>query len=253
MIKRHYLLLAGYKAYSDLKAEASRGFLGVTWWVIEPILYMGVFYFAFGMMFSRGEGDYVSFLLCGLVAWKWFAGSVATGCSSIIAHRGIIRLVYVPKYVFPLASMLSGTAKFIVVFVLLIAYLLYVGYVPNRSWLWLPALLLLQFFLALGVSGILASLTPFFPDLRGLTESALMLLFFLSGIFFDIEKIDGEAASWLFLNPLASLINAYRSILIEEAFDASVLLYPALISAALLVLSILLLVRFDRQYSKVIQ
>ncbi len=242
-----------YKAYSDLKAEASRGFLGVVWWIVEPILYMGVFYFAFGMLFSRGEDDYVSFLLCGLVAWKWFAGCVATGCSSIIVNKGVINLVYVPKYVFPLASMLAGTAKFIVVFVLLVTYLLFVGYIPNFFWIWLPVVVLLQFFFTLGVSSILASLTPFFPDLRGLTESALMLLFFLSGIFFDISEIEDGSAFWLFLNPLASLISAYRGILIDGFFNEVTLLYPAIAAIVLLVLSMFLLNKFDRQYSKVIQ
>jgi lipopolysaccharide transport system permease protein len=244
--------LAVYKAYNDLRAEITRGYLGIAWWFIEPVLYMATFYFAFAVMFRRGEGDYVSFLLCGLVFWKWFAGSISLGCASLTSNRGIMRQVYIPKYIFPLVSVLTVTAKFFMVFIVLLVYLLSVGYGPHVTWLLLAPIFFIQFLLALGVAGILASLVPFFPEIRGLAENGLMLLFFLSGIFFDISSISRENADLLYLNPMAGLIDQYRDILIHGQIDFSVLVYPACISVLLVVCGYLLLNHFDRQYPKVI-
>ncbi|MCU7842305.1 MAG: ABC transporter permease [Candidatus Thiodiazotropha sp. (ex Monitilora ramsayi)] len=252
MNRQHYVKLAGYKAYSDLKAEMTRGYLGVIWWFVEPVLYMATFYFAFAVMFKRGEGDYVSFLLCGLVFWKWFAGGVSLGCTSLISNRGIMRQVYIPKYIFPLVSVITATVKFFMVFVVLLIYLVSAGYGPSASWFWLITVFAIQFALTLGVAGVLGSLVPFLPELRGLAENGLMLLFFLSGIFFDISSISRVNADLLYLNPMAGLIDQYRNILLNGRADISMLVYPACASVILLIFAYLLLRHFDRQYPKVI-
>lgn len=254
MLSRHWGELIWYKVYADLKAEAARGFLGVFWWIAEPVLYMGAFYIAFGVLLSHGDGgDYVSFLLCGLVAWKWFAGSVAVGSSSIMANAGITRLVYVPKFIFPIISSLTGLFKFLIIFTLLISFLMLSGYGPSLEWVWLPVIILVQFLLILGVAGILASLVPFFPDLRGLIENALMLFFFLSGIFFNIADIGETNARLLMLNPMACLIEAYRGVLLHGASPRSLMQLPMAFAIASIVFAFALLRKFDRQYPKVIR
>jgi len=79
----NYFELVFYKAYADLKVDASRGYLGTICWMLEPVLYLAaVFYAVFPVISHREEGDFIAFMLTGLVAWKWFASAVAQGDSS---------------------------------------------------------------------------------------------------------------------------------------------------------------------------
>ncbi|HIB76240.1 MAG TPA: ABC transporter permease, partial [Flavobacteriales bacterium] len=66
-----------YKVRTDLRSEVSQNHLSLLWWVLEPVLYMTVFYLVFGLLLKRGGGpEYVPFLLTGLASWKWFDSAV---------------------------------------------------------------------------------------------------------------------------------------------------------------------------------
>ena len=73
-IKR-YLEIIYYKTYADLRSEASRSYLGFVWWILEPVLYMSVFYLVFSVIRGQKDEDFILFLLVGLVSWKWFASN----------------------------------------------------------------------------------------------------------------------------------------------------------------------------------
>ena len=101
MINRNYLSLVLQKAQSDFISETRRGYMGILWWVVEPVLYLSVFYIIFVLVFNRGGADAVSFLLTGLVVWKWFGSSIPQCTNSLYANNGFIRQGCIRKMVFP--------------------------------------------------------------------------------------------------------------------------------------------------------
>ncbi len=214
-MKQHYLELVWYKALAELRAEAARAYLGFIWWVVEPVLYMGAFYIVFGLVLQRGEPGFVPFLLCGLVVWKWFGSTIVSSANTIPANAGLMQQVYLPKYLFPAIVLVINTIKFAVIFGLLLVFLLLYGFSPSEAWLSLPLLVLVQFLLIAMIAGLVSAFVPFVPDFRFLLDNLLMLLFFLSGIFFDISKASGELKFVLSLNPMAVIIDSYRAVLIE--------------------------------------
>ena len=68
--------LVVYKVYAELKSEATRTYIGVLWWVMEPIIFMGIFYFVFGVLFQIRAPDFIPFLLVGLTAWHWLQATI---------------------------------------------------------------------------------------------------------------------------------------------------------------------------------
>jgi lipopolysaccharide transport system permease protein len=112
---RYLIDLISQEAMAGLRAEASRAYLGVLWWVIEPVMYMGVFYFVFAHLYQRGDENYVMFILIGLIVWKWFQATLNTGASSLMNNAGLMNLVYLPKIVFPLANIAVNTFKFLII------------------------------------------------------------------------------------------------------------------------------------------
>ena len=249
---RHYLDLVWYKAYADIRVEASRGYLGTLWWVLEPLLFMFVFYLVFGFRFE-GEGeDYVAFLLVGLVAWRWFDNTIKLGANSLVWNEGLMRQVYVPKIVFPTVTVVTNTVKFLFALATLLVFLLLYGIDPGSTWLLLPVLLAVQLFLILTSAWFISAVVPFLPDLRVIIDSGLLLLFFMSGIFFSLDSIPDPVGTYLRLNPMAILIESYRQILIQGVLpDWGMLGFVVAFSVIILLVSVRLHARYDRQFPKI--
>ena len=205
-----------YKTYAELKAESQRYYLGVLWWLIEPVLYMLVFYFVFAILFQRGTQDFVVFLLTGLAFWQWFQSTVMQGVDTLTANRGLINQVYVPKHVFPFVVLLKNTAKFTIVLAILLLFLLVYGISPTATWLDAPLVLAVGGTFIAGASLLVAAITPFAPDLRVLLDNGMRALLFMSGIFYDINTFDTPYRLVLQLNPVAVLIDNLRSVLLRD-------------------------------------
>ena len=242
-----------YKSYAELKTEAARLYASFLWWIIEPVMYMGAFYIVFGLVFQRGGPGFVPFLLCGLVIWKWFASSVTHGANSIIANMGLIQMVYVQKFVFPGATLLTNTVRFLFVFFMFIIFLVLYGISPKTAWLGLPVVLITQFLLNAACSGFASAVVPFVPDIRLLIEKILMLGFFMSGIFFDSNSIPEKYQGFFLMNPMAVLIEEYREILLHGRWpDWKAMAIITIVSIVGIMISRALMIRYDRHYPKVL-
>ena len=249
----HYLGLVWYKGCADLRAEAARFYLGALWWVVEPLLYMITFYVVFGFLLQRGGKDFVAFLLCGLVIWRWFAASVQRSSSAISSNSGLMLQVYLPKYLFPATVIVTNGIKFLIVFVLLLFYLALSGYPVSMAWMALPILLFIQFVWIAACSLITAAVVPFAPDFKFVVGNGLTLMFFLSGVFFDIGELAPQVQVYFHFNPMATLIESYRGVLLHAAWpDWAVLSTTLAMSLLLAVAGLWLLLRFDRVYPKLV-
>jgi lipopolysaccharide transport system permease protein len=242
-----------YRGFSELRAEAARSYLGIIWWVMEPALFVVVFYLVFEMGFRRGSEDFVPYLLCGLVPWKWFDGTVRSTSAVLSGSVGLMRQLYLPKYLLPLAVVVTNTLKFFIVLAILLVFLwLYGVSVFNPALVYLPLVVVVQLLLIIGVGGLAAALVPLLPDLRYVVNYGLMMLFFMSGIFFSLSDMSPEAQRYLVLNPMLLVIDAYRSILLDASMpDMTRMAAVAAASAVMTVAAAIVFQRFDRVYPRV--
>jgi len=215
---RRYLQIVSFKTYADLRAERSRTYLGFAWWFLEPLLLMGVFFVVFDLIMNRGGEGFVPFLLVGLVMWQWFRASVSHSSNSILQARGLVRDVALPFVIFPLVTVCSDSIKFGMVLAVLLVILWTLGYLPGVHYMALPVVLVTELLLITGVSFLLAALVPFVPDLRFIVDPLLQAVFFLSGVFYSIDKLAPEARGLILLNPMAGVIEAARDVLMDGAW-----------------------------------
>lgn len=215
---KNYISLVLEKSYSDFKAEARRGSIGIAWWIIEPILYVSVFYVVFTLIFERGGSESIASLLVGLVVWKWFDSSVRQCSTCITANIGLIRQVYIPKYLLPAMVIGTNFYRFAITFIILLIALYFLGYSPGAKSLFIPLIIAIQLVLTLGIGMMFSVFVARYPDLRILVDNGMTLLFFISGIFFSIERTPEKIAYYLNLNPVLNLIELYRSILLNDQY-----------------------------------
>jgi len=252
---RHYLGIAWFRALADFRSNSARLYLGAAWWILEPIAYVFAYYVAFVWIRGGGGAMSIGSLLIGIVLWKWFASSMMTGAGSVLGSGGLIRLVWLPKFLLPLTTSITSTLRFIFVLPILLM-VLSVGPGEGVSWSWslLPLALALNFALNLGVSAVLGAIVPFIPDLRIAIENALVLMMFVSGVFFDPRaSASSKALLVLHCNPVASMIDIYRSILVRHEFPSEVSVVVVMLASLLtLWIGTVLLHRFDGEYAKVV-
>lgn len=242
------------RAVSELKADVRTSHLGLAWWVLDPLIYMGVFYLVFAVGLRQGGEGFVPFLLVGLVAWRWFDFSVKKSASSLIDCRGLLSQIYLPKIVVPIVALVANSIRFLIIFSVLLVILLWMGSIQREGLVWLPLLLLSQLAFIVGLSFFLASTVPFVPDIRRLIDYGLSLLFFMSGIFYKIDQANSLMYSLFMCNPMAYFIESHRrAVLYGDSPDLVYLALHVSLAVILFFVGQYFLRRYDKLYPLVIQ
>jgi lipopolysaccharide transport system permease protein len=242
------------KLHFGLKAEAAKNYLNYAWWLLEPALHVAVFYFVFGTLLKRGGEDFIVFLLCGQIPFLWFSRSVSNAATSILAGKGLIQQMAIPKPFFPALVVAQDAVKQAVVFACLLFFIGAMGYGPNLTWLTLPLIALTQLLLVSACALLVAAITPFLPDFRFIVQTGMMMLMFASGIFYDFRTVLPEEQQGLFLlNPMAQLITAYRDALLSSSWpNLTALGWTAILSTVGLTLMLLFYRRNDAVYARLV-
>ena len=205
------------KVRFNLRSEAAQSYLSYAWWLLEPLLQMGVYLIVFDIFLHRGTEDFVAFLLCGIIPWLWFAKSISQSGNSISQGKGLISQTYLPKPFFPLVIIGQALVKQTFVFALLIVFLLVYNYFPSVWWLWLIPIVFVQLLFITAVSFVVAFVVPFARDLLYLINAGVMMMMFGSGIFYSYKDVLLPEHREIFLmNPMANLIVNYRRVLMED-------------------------------------
>ncbi len=219
MTFHRFFSLVNMQAKMNLKAEASRFVLSYLWWVIEPMLFVLVFYFVFEVLLDSGRGDFLLFLVCGKIPFMWFSKSVIAASSSILQNKGLIQQIDVPKTLFPYVAVHQALYKQWAVFILLVLFVMFFGHYPSFIWLTLIPLIFVQYLLILCCSLIAALVVCYVKDVQMLISMGMMFLMFSSGIFWDVNALADPSKRELLLiyNPVAFIIDAYRQVLMYDA------------------------------------
>lgn len=252
VLSPRYRELVLFKAYAGLRGEAARNYLSFLWWVLDPILSMSVYYIVFGVLIQRSTEDFVPFLLIGLVAWQWFGNSVSHSKNAILGNSQIMNQANLPKVIFPSIEIVIDIVKFGFVFSLLLVFLWLYGFSMNVHYLALIFVLGAQLLINVAFSNLVAGIVPFVPDLRFLIDAVLQLTFFLSGVLFAGETIPERFRALFYLNPMATLIEAYRDILMYDQWPSFLsLAWVALFGACGIYATQAFIRRFDQYYPRI--
>jgi len=212
-----FLSLIWLKAILNLKSEVKRSFLSYGWWVLEPLLHMGIYYLVFGFLLNRGGENFSVFLLTGLIPWMWFSKSINNCSTSILEAQNTILQINLPPLIFPLISIVQNTLKQGPILLLLLGFTSLQGFCPNIYWWSLILIFLVQLNITIFFSCLIAAVIPFIRDFIYIVGSGLTFLMFLSGIFYDYRTISEDWHGLFFSNPIAFLLKCYREVLIESS------------------------------------
>jgi len=251
MYVRNYWFLLSNLVLRDFKIRYRNMSLGIFWSLLNPLVMMGVLTFVFTRIYPNPSTDnFHVFVLCGLVVFSFFSLGWQTGTISIHSNADLIKRVPMPRELLPVATVLANSLHFLIQLGLLIFLVLVAGYGVNIYWLLLPVIFVLEVVFVIGLCLITSALDVYFRDIRYVVESANTVLFWLVPIFYSFEIVPQEYRAVYQYNPVAAVVLACRSILIEAQMPPTPLLIKLpLVSVAFLVFGALLFSRLKPKFS----
>lgn len=236
---KKYRFLLSELVKKDIKLKYRRSYMGYLWTLLEPLFTMLVLTVVFSQLYGRNDRLFPVYVLTGRLLYTFFANSTKSAMKSIRSNSAMIKKVYVPKYIYPVSTILSNYIIFLLSLIVLLVVAGMLGMTPTKYLVLALIPLILILVMSLGVGMILATLSVFFRDLEYLWGVALMLIMYGSAIFYDIEKVVKQGYEWIFkVNPLYLLIYNFRSAVYGEALDEYSLIVSAIFSFATLLVGI---------------
>lgn len=220
-----------------IKLKYRRSYLGVLWSMIEPLLTMIVLAVVFGTLLGYEGKDFPVYILAGRLIYSLFSQSTTNALKSIRQNEGMIKKVYVPKYLYPLSGIVFNYVLFLISLVVLAVVALVLGVMPTPRTLLAIVPLFVLFLLSAGIGLILATAGVFFRDLEYLWNVGLMLVMYTCAIFYYPDNILASDVSWILeFNPLFCVISNFRSCVFGEVMDGGMLLYSFVFSMVTVVI-----------------
>lgn len=222
-----------------IKLKYRRSYLGIVWSMLEPLLTMIVLTIVFGTLYGNTDKTFPVYILTGRLLYSFFSTSTKTALKSIRANSGMIKKVYVPKYLYPLSSVTFNYVIFLISLIVLALVATILGVKPTWYLLQAPIALVILFFMAYGCGMILATIGVFFRDMEYLWSVGLMLVMYTCAIFYYPEKLLKSGWAWILkYNPLYCTIDIFRSAVFGYQMNPKYLLYAVLFSAAAMVVGL---------------
>lgn len=216
----HYRELFYFFTWRDVKVKYKQTTLGILWVVLQPIITVLVFSMFFGRALRvPSEGvPYPVFVFSGLLLWTFFSSSISSAGNSMLTHSAIIKKIYFPRLIIPIAAVLVSLIDLLVAFVIfIITLVIYQTPVDFFKLLvfW-PMALLFTLVGTIGISCWLSALNVKYRDFRYVIPFALQLLLFLTPIIYPISVINHPWVKYgLALNPMSGAIALFRIPFIE--------------------------------------
>ena len=232
-----YSFLLSNLVKKDFKVRYRNMSLGIFWSLLNPLVTTAVLTFVFTQIrvFANPNPNYPVFVLCGLVPFNFFTMAWSSSTSSLIDNARIIKRVPIPREVIPIATVLGNGVHLLIQIGLLLSFTLAFGLGINRYWLWLPVLWALEVVFVCGLALISAAVNVYIRDTRYVVESATVVLFWLVPIFYDIAIVPEQYAEIYGYNPVAALIVASRSILLDGTSPAMSILWKLATSSVFMI------------------
>lgn len=233
----------------EIRGKYKGSWLGVLWTFLNPLLMLAVYAFVFPYILRVNVDNYTIFMIVALIPWNFFTTAIQSGTGSVVANGNILKKVYFPREIIPISITTSQLVNFLITCIIMAVFIIFSGVGFSVHALLFPLLVLIQYILILGLTFILSALTVFVRDIDHFVSVILMLGFYATPIVYQGEMLPKKFQIFLKLNPMAQLVEAYRSILYYHRLpDMTMLVIWGLGSVALLVVGYLIFKKLEKSF-----
>lgn len=250
-----YRELLYFLIWRDVKVRYKQTALGVAWAILQPLFGMVIFTLIFGRLAgiqSEGNLPYAVFVYAGLLPWTFFANGVSQAGQSLVNQQHLLTKVYFPRLLVPTASFGVALVDFVISLGLFACIMALYRVVPSWGVFLLPLLALFTTLAGLGVSLLLAGLTVRYRDFRFVIPFMLQAWMYLSPVVYPVSLVPERYRWALALNPMAGIIDAYRSAILGTPWKPQTLAISATVALILFVLGLFYFRKTERHFADIV-
>jgi len=219
----------------ELKVKYKNSILGFFWSMLNPALYLVVFYIVFQLVLKAGIPNFAIFLLSGLLVWNLFSTGLGSATGAIVANAAIVKKVSFPREILVMASVGASLVHFMLQGVVMVGALVLLRYMPSPGYLLLiPFALfaLLLFTCALGI--LLSAVNVYLRDTQHLLELTLLAWFWATPIVYQYRLVADRLGEnvWLYrLNPITPIVLTFQRAIYAKTDPNGMAILPAGVNA----------------------
>ena len=246
-----YRELLGFLSLRDIQVRYKQTVLGAAWAVLQPVAMM-VALTALRTIMGMGGATVPVLIFAALLPWTFFAASVTASTNSLVANSHMLRKIYFPRLIIPLAAVGAPLLDYGVAFVVLAAMMWWFQVAFTWQLLLLPLLVVTTIVAALGVGVMLSALTVKYRDFRYVVTLLIQVWFFATPVIYCVAEIP-EPYRWLMmLNPMGGTIAAFRAAVMGTPIDLVAWAVSAQVALLCLLLGVIYFGRAERQFADVV-
>jgi lipopolysaccharide transport system permease protein len=250
-----YRELLYFLTWRDIKVRYKQTAFGVAWAVLQPFLTMVIFT-AFigrvGKMPSDGI-PYPLFAFAGLVPWTLFVYGLSHASESLVGGSNLVKKVYFPRLLLPIASVMAGSVDFVLAFCVLVGMILFYGHAITINILWIPLLLLLVIVASLGVGLWLSAMNVHFRDVRQMMPFLTQIWLLGTPIAYPSSLLKEPIRTLNALNPMTGVVEGFRwALLGANTSPGLIILISSLMAIALMVSGAFFFRRMEKSFADII-
>ena len=238
----------------DIKVRYKQTVLGVVWALIQPVMLMVVFSIFFGRL-AKIPSDgypYPIFVYAALLPWVFFANAISSSASSVVGSATLISKVYFPRLIIPLASIGAGLIDFAIATLVLLLLMIFYGVGWSVNLLAAPVLVVAVLFTALGIGTFLSALNVAYRDFRYVIPFLIQLWMFATPVVYPASLVPEKWQWILYLNPMAGLIEGFRSAFLGRPFDFEALGISFTVAVIVFLVGVAYFEKVERRFADII-
>ena len=204
----------------DFKQKYKRTVLGMFWSILYPILNLTVISLVMTQFFGRSIPHYNTYLFCGTLVMSYFRESTIGGMNSLMSNRGIISKINIPKYLFLLSKNVSSLINFCLTLCVFFCFCIIDHIDFGLHFFALIYVILCLIIFNIGVGLILSALFVFFRDISYFYDVFLVLLNYLSAIFYRVDDFPLKVQRLFLCNPIYCYIHYFRCVVLDGSIPS---------------------------------
>jgi len=249
-----YRELLGVLVKRDIQILYRQAALGIAWAILQPAFTVLIFAIIFGH-FAKMPSDgipYPIFAFAGVLPWTYFAEALRRSSNGLVTEAELVRKVYFPRLLVPIAGIIGPALDFFVGLVILLGLMLIYGISPTWNLLAVVPLLALAGLQALAVGLWLGPINVRFRDIKYTLPFLIQIWMYASPIVYPLSLIPKDW-HWLYsLNPMVGVIEGFRWAIAGGTFNAQPLLISVAVGSVLIVGGLVFFKHMERTFADVI-
>jgi homopolymeric O-antigen transport system permease protein len=205
--------------HREVSSRYRQTFLGIAWAFIKPAATVAIFTFVFSGLakIPSDRVPYPLFLMAGLLPWSLFSAAVGSGTSSLTGQSNLVAKIYFPREILPFASVAASALDSFIALLFLIGLMVHFGVGPTWNVLYAVPVLMIETLLILGVTLFFSLANVWYRDIAHAAGLLLQLWMYLTPVLYPMDLVRGTARSLMALNPMAGIVEGFRSAMIMGA------------------------------------